>query len=152
LQPNPYDPRDRQDLTKRERIVLEFTSRILHGDELHRIEEYVAPDYRQHTPGIGQGAEGLRNFASAIASKRPNRKVWRPIHLFACGDFVILHKLLTAVVIADFFRFNDDDKLIEHWDVVQPLPEPDYDPMRLSREDFTRFYKLYDMDRRDDPI
>jgi predicted SnoaL-like aldol condensation-catalyzing enzyme len=68
---------------------------------------------------------------------------WRPIHLFACGDFVILHKLLPHTVIADFMRFNAQGLMAEHWDVVQPLPEPDYDPMRLSVENLSRFTALF---------
>jgi hypothetical protein len=56
---------------------------------------------------------------------------------------VILHKLLPAVVIVDIMRFNQDYILIEHWDVVQRLPEPDYDPMGLSSENLTRFKDLF---------
>jgi predicted SnoaL-like aldol condensation-catalyzing enzyme len=63
--------------------------------------------------------------------------------LFSCGDFVILHKLLPNTVIADFMRFNAEGLMAEHWDVVQPLPEPDYDPMRLSVENLSRFTALF---------
>jgi hypothetical protein len=54
-----------------------------------------------------------------------------------------LHKLLPAVVIADFMRFNQNGLMAEHWDVVQPLPEPNYDPMRLSTENLSRFAGLF---------
>ena len=47
----------------------------------------------------------------------------------SAGKFVILHRLLPATVIADFMRFDDQGLLAEHWDVVQRLPEPGYDPM-----------------------
>jgi hypothetical protein len=56
---------------------------------------------------------------------------------------VILHKLLRHVVIADFFRFDDGGMPGEHRDVVQPLPEPGYDPMRPSTEDLSRFAALF---------
>lgn len=143
MQPNPYDPWKRTDLTANEKAVLDFTNNTLHGDDLSLIEKYIAPDYIQHTPGIGQGREGLINYLKAVAWKRPNRTVWRPIHIFSAGDFVILHKLLTMVVIADFFRFKPDGMMAEHWDVVQPLPEPDYDPMKRSTENFDRFAALF---------
>jgi predicted SnoaL-like aldol condensation-catalyzing enzyme len=140
---NPYDPWQRTDLSPREALVLRFTDEVLHGDNMALVDEVVSPDYRQHTDGIGQGRQGLRNYLEQIAWRRAGRRTWRPIHLFESGDFVILHKLLPAVVIADFFRFDQDGMLAEHWDVVQPLPTPDYDPMRLSQEDFTRFYALF---------
>jgi predicted SnoaL-like aldol condensation-catalyzing enzyme len=141
--PNPYDPWTRTDLSPREQLVLRFTDEVLHGDNDDLIDQVVSPHYRQHTDGIGQGREGLRNYLRSVAWKRAGRHTWRPIHLFESGDFVILHKLLPAVVIADFFRFDGDGMLAEHWDVVQPLPAADYDPMRLSTEDFTRFYAMY---------
>ena len=146
MHPNPYDPWRRADLSPREALVLRFTDQVLHGDNDAMIDEFISPDYRQHTDGIGQGRQGLRNYLQQIAWKRAGRTVWRPIHLFECGDFVILHKLLPAVVIVDFFRFDADGMMAEHWDVVQPLPNPDYDPMRPSEEDFTRFYEMYRID------
>ena len=52
--PNPYDPRLRTDLTRNERVVLEFTGDCIHGGDASLIERYIAPDYTQHTAGIGQ--------------------------------------------------------------------------------------------------
>ena len=40
----------------------------------------------------------------------PGRHDWRPIHLFECGDFVILHKLLPSTSIVDIMRFNDNER------------------------------------------
>jgi predicted SnoaL-like aldol condensation-catalyzing enzyme len=143
--PNPYDPRLRTDLTANEKAVLHLTGDCLHGDDLGLVDRYVTDDYIQHTQGIGQGKQGLRNYLKAVAWRRPGRRDWRPIHLFACGNFVILHKLLPMAVVADFFRFNDAGLIAEHWDVVQTLPEPAYDPMRLSSEDFRRFKALFNL-------
>lgn len=140
--PNPCDPRLRP-LSPREALVLEFTDKVLHGDDLGMIDRVVSPAYIQHTPGIGQGREGLRRYILAVARKWPGRREWRPVRLFEAGDFVILHKHLRHVVIADFFRFDGAGMLAEHWDVVQPLPEPGYDPMRPSSEDFGRFAALF---------
>jgi predicted SnoaL-like aldol condensation-catalyzing enzyme len=147
LVPNPYDPRLRTDLSANEKTLLHFMSDCMHGDDASLVDRYVAETYIQHTPGIGQGREGLRNYLREVAWKRPGRREWRPIHLFACGDFVILHKLLPATVIADFMRFDADGRMAEHWDVVQPLPEPGYDPMRPSHENFARFAALFGIAR-----
>jgi predicted SnoaL-like aldol condensation-catalyzing enzyme len=141
--PNPHDPRLRTDLTPNEAAVLEFMDRCMHGDDLSLVESHVAEDYIQHTPGIGQGRAGLRRYLEEVAYKRPGRREWHPIHLFAIGDFVILHKLLPKFVIADFLRFNAAGQMAEHWDVVQPHPEPGYDPMKPSSENLDRFRALF---------
>ena len=145
MHPNPYDPLARTDLTPNEKLVLEFTGKCIHGGDESLIEKVVSPDYTQHTHGIGQGREGLRRFLTEIAWKRPHSDVWRPIQIFASGDFVILHKLLELVVIVDIFRIDSSGLLAEHWDVVQTLPTPDYNPLKASEEDFTRFRALYGM-------
>lgn len=141
---NPYDPLKRDDLTENERRVLYFMRECLHGERADLIDTYVAEGYIQHTPGIGQGRDGLRNYLREVAWKRPGRKEFVPIHLFSDGDFVILHKLLPAVVIVDIFRLNGKHELVEHWDVVQRLPEPNYDPMKPSSENLGRFKGLFE--------
>ncbi len=140
---NVYDPRKRSDLTENEKRTMRFMTECLHGDNVALIDEYVAEDYIQHTPGIGQGRAGLLNYLKKVAWKRPGRHEWRPIHLFSDGDFVILHKLLPTVVIVDILRFDQEHRLVEHWDVVQRHPEPGYDPMAISSENLTRFKELF---------
>jgi predicted SnoaL-like aldol condensation-catalyzing enzyme len=143
MHPNPYDPAKRTDLSLRQRILLQFTGEVIHGTNIALIDEVVASDYIQHTHGAGQGREGIRRYVTEIASRRPDRAQWRPILIFEDGDFVILYKLLRASMIVDIVRFNEKNQLAEHWDIVQPLPSPDYDPMALSSENFERFYSLF---------
>jgi predicted SnoaL-like aldol condensation-catalyzing enzyme len=50
---------------------------------------------------------------------------------------------LPAVVIVDIMRCNENHQFAEHWDVVQRLPEPGYDPMKPSSEDLSRFKTLF---------
>lgn len=141
--PNPLDPRNRSDLSKRQKIALKVTDEVVHGANYDLIDVLFAPDYRQHTAGIGQGREGLRRFVQNVASRRSGSSIWQPVMIFEDGDFVILYKLLSTVMIVDILRFNERDELSEHWDVVQPLPHPEYDPLEPSTEDFSRFYEMY---------
>jgi predicted SnoaL-like aldol condensation-catalyzing enzyme len=144
MKKNPYDPLERKDFSENERRLLQFMRECIHGDNEGLIDLYVSEDYIQHTPGIGQGREGLRRYLNEVAWKRPGRYDFVPVHLFSDGDFVILHKLLPAVVIVDIVRFDEDHRLAEHWDVVQRLPETNYDPMARSSEDLSRFKKLFE--------
>jgi predicted SnoaL-like aldol condensation-catalyzing enzyme len=143
MEVNPYDPFVRTDLSANEKVMMSFMTNCMHGDDLSLIDTLVAKDYIQHTPGIGQRREGLRSYLTTIAHVRPGRKIWRPIQIFAVGDMVILHKLIAQATIADFVRFNSDGQMAEHWDVVQLMPEPDYDPMRPSTENLSRFRELF---------
>ncbi len=142
---NPYDPLKRTDLSTREKILLRFTAEVVHGTNVGLIDTLVASDYMQHTHGVAQGREGIRKYVTEISMRRPGREQWRPLLIFEDGDFVILYKLLPAFMIVDIVRFNDKDQLAEHWDVVQPLPSPNHDPMELSKEDFRRFYALFNV-------
>jgi predicted SnoaL-like aldol condensation-catalyzing enzyme len=140
---NPYDPWARNDLSANEKTLLVFMRDCMHGDDLSLIDTLVAEEYVQHTPGIGQGREGLRNYIRTVAYRRPGRKNWRLVQIVAAGDIVILHKLIATHVIADFVRFNKAGQMAEHWDVVQPLPERNYDPMRRSVENLGRFTAFF---------
>ena len=144
MEENPYDPLKRQDLSENEIRLLQFMRECIHGDNEDLIDLYVSEDYIQHTPGIGQGRDGLRRYLKEVAWKRPGRYDFIPVHLFSDGDFVILHKLLRTVVIVDIVKFNEGHQLAEHWDVVQRLPEPNYDPMERSSEDLGRFKALFE--------
>ncbi|XDA96970.1 nuclear transport factor 2 family protein [Sulfitobacter sp. LCG007] len=142
MEANPYDPWKRE-LSANEKTLLTFMRDCMHGDDLSLIDTLVAEDYIQHTPGIGQGREGLRRYIREVAYRRPGRKEWRPVQIFSAGDMVILHKISATHVFADFVRFNDKGQMAEHWDVVQAHPEPGYDPMRRSSENLDRFRAFF---------
>jgi predicted SnoaL-like aldol condensation-catalyzing enzyme len=81
----------------------------------------------QHNPGAADGPEGFRKFIGFLREKFPNShsEIKRS---FVDGDYVILH--VHAVrepgtrgnAIVDIFKL-EDGKIVEHWDVVQPIPE-----------------------------
>jgi predicted SnoaL-like aldol condensation-catalyzing enzyme len=82
--------------------------------------------YTQHTPVIEDGRQGVTKFISWLRANHPmsHMEIKRA---FSDGDTVILHShwkrrpedLGDAVV--DFFRI-DNGKVVEHWDVIQPIP------------------------------
>lgn len=45
MKPNPYDPRNRKNLTENERRAMHFMQDCLHGDDEGLIDRYVAEDY-----------------------------------------------------------------------------------------------------------
>lgn len=135
------------DLSPRKRRVLEFMDGVLHGDRMDLIESHVHENYIQHTPGIGQGREGLKNYIREVASKRPNRTEWRPVMLLEEGDVVALFKWLPGAWIADFLRFDENDMMVEHWDVVQRWEGFAPTPEDRSTEDLSRFKALFNIQK-----
>ena len=94
---------------------------------LRAASKYLGSRYIQHNPGAADGPEGLKGFIAFLKDKFPNNhsEIKR---IFADGDYVIVH--VHAVrepgtrgnAIIDIFRL-ENGKVVEHWDVVQPIPE-----------------------------
>jgi predicted SnoaL-like aldol condensation-catalyzing enzyme len=88
--------------------------------DIDAFDELIVDDYIQHNPQAGNGLQAVKAFFAPIGPV--DVEVQRVI---ADGDLVAVHSNYktwnTAGV--DIFRFNDDGKIIEHWDVLQPVPE-----------------------------
>lgn len=107
--------------------VLAFYQEGLNDKDADGALAYVGNRYVQHNPSAVDGPEGFRKFIGFLRDKFPNShsEIKRS---FVDGDFVILHvhavrepgTLGNAIV--DIFKL-EDGKIVEHWDVVQPIPE-----------------------------
>ena len=107
--------------------VLAFYERGLNQKDADAALQYVGNRYLQHNPTAADGPEGFRKFIAFLREKFPNsRSVIK--RSFVDGDYVILH--VNSVrepgtrgsAIVDIFRL-ENGKIVEHWDVVQPVPE-----------------------------
>ena len=80
-------------------------------------DDLVAEDYAQHNPQAGNGRAALKAFLAAVGPL--DVQVHRMV---AEGDLVAVHGHLRTWDMAamDIFRF-DDGRIIEHWDVLQPV-------------------------------
>jgi predicted SnoaL-like aldol condensation-catalyzing enzyme len=115
------------DLEANKKTVLEFYEAGLNKKDFEAASKYFGPKYIQHNPGAQDGVEGFKAFLAFLRDKFPNshseiKKV------FAEGDFVILqvHSVrepgTRGRAIVDIFRL-ENGKIVEHWDVVQDIPE-----------------------------
>jgi predicted SnoaL-like aldol condensation-catalyzing enzyme len=89
---------------------------------------YAAPTYRQHNPLVEDGMEGVKKFVTWIMSNHPDAR-GEIKRVFADGDHVILHSHWHGLsdnrrgeAVVDIFRL-EGGKVLEHWDVIQPIPE-----------------------------
>ena len=107
--------------------VLAFYEKGLNQKDADAALQYVGNRYVQHNPTAADGPEGFRKFIAFLREKFPksHSEIKRS---FVDGDYVILH--VNAVrepgtlgsAIVDIFKL-ENGKIVEHWDVVQPVPE-----------------------------
>ena len=88
---------------------------------------YVGASYRQHNPLVPDGIEPSVAFLSKRFETNP-QAINEIKRVIADGDLVAVHvhsRLNDADrgrAIVDIFRI-ENGKIVEHWDVIQPVPE-----------------------------
>ena len=95
----------------------------------HKLEEavaqYVAEPYIQHNPGVADG--GKDAFAPFLKEHPQSHADIKRV--VAEDDLVVVHvhSQLTpderGEAVIDIFRLDENGKIVEHWDVAQPVPE-----------------------------
>ncbi|MFG3340767.1 nuclear transport factor 2 family protein [Glycomyces sp. NPDC048151] len=106
-------------------LVTEFAEKVLKGADYSVLTDYISTEqYDQHNP---EAADGLDGFGAAAAAwgEQGKNLAYRTIHkVVAEGDFVLLQaegEFGEPVAFWDLFRVSGG-KIVEHWDVVLPIP------------------------------
>lgn len=116
----------KQDLQANKRNAIEFYQMAYLGDPESAVEKYVGPEYIQHNPLVGDGPQPFIEYFQKMAREYPDKSI-RFVRAIAEGDLVALHTHQTwpgneQYVTMDFFRFDDNGKIVEHWDAIQDIP------------------------------
>ncbi|MBB4932979.1 putative SnoaL-like aldol condensation-catalyzing enzyme [Lipingzhangella halophila] len=112
----------------RQRALHAFAE-FANGD-IEVLRSLLADDFVEHSPGNPSGRDAFMEFiaTSPVAGATLDLK-----RVVADDEYVVMHYLMLVpgddrgTAVADIWRF-DGERIVEHWDVVQPVPAPEEIP------------------------
>ena len=106
-------------------IVGKFLGAVLQGD-VDTMREVANADYIQHNPFIPTGLEPFIGLLPVLAEAGTTAE---NIRMFEDGNYVFMHNIwrnadpfgAPEMVAFDIIRVDENGKVAEHWDALQPL-------------------------------
>lgn len=115
------------DIEANKKNAIAFYKTAYLGKPEEAVEKYVGAEYIQHNPAVGNGKQAFIEYFTKMANEYPDKDI-NFIRAVAEDDLVALHTHQIwpgneQYVTMDFFRFDENGKIIEHWDSIQEIPE-----------------------------
>jgi predicted SnoaL-like aldol condensation-catalyzing enzyme len=113
-------------LDRNKKIVLASYYHLIGQKDFDAARRYMGETYTQHNPTAADGPEGIRAWIAEFKAAFPQHR-YEIKHVIAEGEFVALHlhgmggPSPNGEAVVDLFRVVDD-RVVEHWDVIQPIP------------------------------
>lgn len=120
------------DLEMNKRVVVDYYTTAFAGNPDKAITDHLGDRYIQHNPLAADGPEAFKGFVTWVRGEYPNLTLDIK-RVIAEGDIVVTHSHLVLEpgtpgrALADLFRL-EDGKVVEHWDVIQEIPETAANP------------------------
>jgi len=112
--------------------AIAFYKMAYEGKPKVAIEKYVGREYIQHNPDVADGTKGFIEYFERMQLEYPEKSI-AFVRAIAEGDLVALHTHQTwpddeQYITMDFFRFDENGKICEHWDAIQQIPKKSANP------------------------
>lgn len=116
-------------------LVLRMYGEVLVPFDSSKVDQYISPDYVQHSSLAPPGRAALKEFLDFIRQRSPDAET----HIkrsFVDGDHVICHTHVIrhkgdpGLAVVDIFRVAGD-YIVEHWDVLMDVPAKPVNPMPM---------------------
>ncbi len=115
-----------QNVDTNKKNAIAFYEMAYLGNPAKAVELYVGNEYIQHNPEVANGKEGFINYFNLMQQEYPEKSI-EFVRTIAQDDLVSLHTHQIwpdndQYITMDFFRFDDNGKIVEHWDSIQKIP------------------------------
>jgi len=106
--------------------AIAFYKMAFEGNPAKAVEIYVGEEYIQHNPDVKNGPEGFIEYFNRMQEEYPEKTI-EFVRAVAEGNLVALHTHQIWLgneeyITMDFFRFDENGKICEHWDAIQQIP------------------------------
>jgi predicted SnoaL-like aldol condensation-catalyzing enzyme len=114
-------------LAQNKKNAIAFYKMSYDGNPLEAVKLYVGNEYIQHNPMVGDGPQPFIDYFERMRKEYPVKTI-EFVRVIAEDDLVALHTHQVwpgndEYVTMDFFRFDKNGKIVEHWDSMQQIPE-----------------------------
>lgn len=122
-------------LQKNKENAIAFYKMAFEGNPLKAIELFVGNSYIQHNPAVADDTAGFIDYFNRMQREFPN-KTLEFVRCIAEDNLVALHTHQIwpgndEYVTMDFFRFDEQGKICEHWDSIQQIPNESANPNKM---------------------
>lgn len=119
-------------LEENKQNAIAFYKIAYEGNPRKAVELYTDGQYIQHNPDVADGIQGFIDYFERMQREYPEKSI-EFVRCIAEGNLVALHTHQTwpgndEYVTMDFFQFDENGKICEHWDAIQQIPKQSANP------------------------